>query len=57
MKPGSIGEPDMCLEVTKLRAVQLENDMTAWGMISSKDVQDAVNYLGQSWRIEPKDHG
>jgi hypothetical protein len=42
MKPGLIGDLDMYL-AAKLKAVQMENDVLAWGMSSSKYVQDIVD--------------
>ena len=41
MKPGTIGDPDIYLG-GKLRKVQLNNGVWAWGMSPSKYVQDAV---------------
>jgi len=41
MKKGSIGDPDIYLGA-KLRQVQLNNGVYAWGMSSSKYVQEAV---------------
>ena len=55
MKKGSISEPDFYLGA-KLCQVQLDNGMKAWGMSSSKYVQEAIsntekyldaNYPGQ----------
>ena len=41
MKPGSIGDPDIYLG-GKLRKIVLPNGVEAWGMSSSKYVQEAV---------------
>ena len=41
MKPGSIGDPDVYLGA-KLRQVQLDNGVWAWGLSSSKYVNEAV---------------
>ena len=41
MKPGSIGDPDMYLG-GKLRQTRLANGVDAWGLSSSKYVQEAV---------------
>ena len=41
MKPGSIGDPDMYLG-GKLRTTRLPNGVQAWGVSSSKYVQEAV---------------
>ena len=41
MKPGSIGDPDVYLG-NKLRTTVLPNGVVAWGMSSSKYVQEAV---------------
>ena len=41
MKPGSIGDPDIYLGA-KLRRVQLDNGVFAWGLSPSKYVQEAV---------------
>jgi hypothetical protein len=41
MKPGSIGDPDIYLGA-KLRQVQLDNGVYAWGQSSAKYVQEAV---------------
>jgi hypothetical protein len=52
MKPGSIGDPDIYLG-SKLKPVQMENDVVAWGMSSSKYVQEAVKnteiYLAENF--------
>ena len=52
MKPGSIGDPDIYLG-TKLRKVQLNNGVYAWGMSSSKYVNEAVSntedYLAENF--------
>ena len=52
MKPGSIGDPDIYLGA-KLKSVQMENGVHAWGMSSSKYVQEAVSnaeaYLGANF--------
>ena len=52
MKPGTIGDPDIYLG-GKLRKVQLNNGVWAWGMSPSKYVQDAVRnseeYLGRNF--------
>ena len=40
MKPGSIGDPDIYLG-SKLRKVQLDNGVWAWGQSPSKYIQDA----------------
>ena len=42
MKPGSIGDPDIYLGA-KLRKVQLDNGVHAWGMSASKYVNEAVH--------------
>jgi len=44
MKPGSIGDPDVYLG-NKLKPVVLPNGVVAWGMSSSKYVQEAVANL------------
>lgn len=41
MKPGSIGDPDIYLGA-KVKPITLNNGVVAWGMSSSKYVQDAV---------------
>ena len=41
MNKGSIGDPDIYLGA-KLRKVQLDNGVFAWGMIPAKYVQEAV---------------
>ena len=46
MKPGSIGDPDIYLGA-KLRKVQLENGVWAWGMSPSKYIQEAVRNVEQ----------
>ena len=52
MKPGSIGDPDIYLGA-KLCSVELDNGVRAWGMSSSKYVQDACcnveTYLGKTF--------
>ena len=52
MKPGSIGEPDIYLGA-KLKQVMLDNGVYAWGLSSSKYVQESVrnaeNYLGENF--------
>lgn len=52
MKPGSIGDPDIYLGA-KIRKVQLDNGVYAWGMSPSKYVQEAVRnaevYLGKNF--------
>jgi Reverse transcriptase (RNA-dependent DNA polymerase) len=52
MKLGSIGDPDMYLGA-KLKAVQMQNNVLAWGMSSSKYVQEAVRnaelYLAENF--------
>ena len=52
MKKGSIGAPDMYLGA-KLKQVTLDNKVEAWGMSSSKYVNDAVKnaeeYLGKNF--------
>ena len=52
MKKGSIGDPDIYLGA-KLRRVKLDNGVHAWGMSSSKYVQEAVRnaetYLGMNF--------
>jgi hypothetical protein len=53
MKPGSIGDPDVYLGA-KLRQTVLPNGVVAWGMSSSKYVQEAVRnvevYLERNYR-------
>ena len=41
LKHGSVGSPDMYLG-TKLKCMQLHNDICAWSMSPSKYVQEAV---------------
>ena len=44
MKPGSIGDPDIYLG-TKLKQTMLPNGVVAWGMSSSKYVQEAISHV------------
>ena len=44
MKPGSIGDPDVYLG-TKLKPVVLPNGVVAWGLSSSKYVQEAISNI------------
>ena len=44
MKPGSIGDPDIYLGV-KVKPTRLENGVIAWGMSSSKYVQEGVRTI------------
>jgi len=62
MKPGSIGDPDVYLG-TKLKPTVLPNGVVAWGMSSSKYVQEAVsnvdrylasNHIGKSLKNKVK---
>ena len=62
MKPGSIGDPDIYLG-TKLKPVKLPNGVIAWGMSSSKYVQEAIanvdrylasNHIGKQMKRKVK---
>ena len=62
MKPGSIGDPDIYLG-TKLKPTLLPNGVVAWGMSSSKYVQEAVanvdrylasNHIGKTLKRKVK---
>ena len=62
MKPGSIGDPDIYLG-TKLKPIVLPNGVIAWGMSSSKYVQEAVanvdrylasNHIGKTLKRKVK---
>ncbi len=51
LKPDSVGEPDVYLGA-KLKLMQLENGVWAWGLSPSKYVQEAVRnctkYIGEN---------
>ena len=52
MKPGSIGDPDVYLG-TKLKETMLPNGVKAWGLSSSKYVQEAIANV-ERYLADPK---
>ncbi len=56
LKPGSVGEPDV-YSWAKLKLMQLENGVWAWGLSPSKNVQEAVHtWMKYVEEILPKFH-